>query len=380
MKSISRPKEFVMGIIVMLISCSLSLVLGFYLIGVYKLVAMHLPDVITVGDPIVKFDKRVGFRASENSKTTVTVPKINLSYDLMTDNTGARISTVNRIYPDKPSITLVGCSFTWGHGVSNDETYAHVLETELKMRVRNYGMGSYGTVQSLEMLEKFGVGSSLIIYGFIDEHLRRNVTPCAPSFAPLCLYVPTVRRNNGGAFYIVDQVARDNVTATDEFFGWVKNKNYFSLNNVEFGLAFVLDKIDELRGLHAPTIPPEESLAATEFALRKMEKFALENGARLLVVDVGIGMPRESFEELSKKKWDACVSFLDASKFDGVPDDDLLIAGDGHPSAYGHRVIAGKIYSAIREGLLLEPDHTPSSKHMSEKDRSLRGSNPQPPP
>ena len=191
-----------MGIIVMLISGSLSLVLGFYLIGVYKLVAMHLPDVITVGDPIVKFDKRVGFRASENSKTTVTVPKINLSYDLMTDNTGARISPVNRTYPDKPSITLVGCSFTWGHGVSNDETYAHVLETELKMRVRNYGMGSYGTVQSLEMLEKFGVGSSLIIYGFIDEHLRRNVTPCAPSFAPLCLYVPTVRRNSGGAFYI----------------------------------------------------------------------------------------------------------------------------------------------------------------------------------
>ena len=91
-----------------------------------------------------------------------------------------------------------------------------------------------------------------------------------------------------------------------------------------------------------------------------METFASENHARLLVVDVGIDMPRENFEELSKKKWGDHVSFLDASKFDGVPDDELLIQGDGHPSAYGHRMIAGKIYRAIEEGRLLEPDHIPA--------------------
>jgi hypothetical protein len=357
MKSISKPKQFVMGIIVMVISASLFLLVGFYLIGVYKLVAMRLPDVITLGDPIVMFDKHIGFRASENSRTTVTVPKLNLSYELMTNNTGARISTTNRPYPDKPFVTVVGCSFTWGHGVSNDETYAHVLQTELKTTVHNYGMGSYGTVQSLEMLEKFGAGSSLIIYGFIDEHLRRNITPCAPSFAPLCLYVPTVRRNSSGAFYIVDQVPRDNVTATDEFFGWMKNKNYFSVANVVFGLAFALDKIDEVRGRHAPTAPIDESLDATEFAIRKMEKFASEDHAPLLIVNVGIGFSKENFEQLSNRKWNDDVSFLDASKFDGLSDGDLLIAGDGHPNAYGHRLIAEKIYSAIKERQLLEADH-----------------------
>jgi hypothetical protein len=351
----STPKQFVMGIIVMLITCAFCLVAGLYLIGVYKLVAMPLPDVITAGDPIVRFDKKVGFRASENSKTTVTIPKLELSYDLVTDETGARISaTTNRTYPDKPLITVVGCSFTWGHGVSGDETYARILEGELNTKVHNYGMGSYGTVQSLEMLEKFGAGSSLIIYGFIDEHLRRNITPCAPSFAPLCLYVPTVRTNSTPEFYIPDQVPRDNVTATDKFFGWVKNKSYFSLANVEFGRAFLLDRIDELRGLHQPTVPAGETLAAAEFVIRKMEKFASENGARLLVVDVGIGMPRENFEELSKMKWADHVSFLDASKFDGIPNEQLLIAGDGHPNAYGHRLIAGKIYSAIKERQLLE--------------------------
>jgi hypothetical protein len=108
MKSMSSPKELVMRIIAVLISSSLSLVLGCYVIGIYKLVAMRVPDVITVGDPIVRFDKNIGFRASENSKTTVSVPKINLSYDLMTDDTGARISTRNRTYPDKPFITVSG--------------------------------------------------------------------------------------------------------------------------------------------------------------------------------------------------------------------------------------------------------------------------------
>jgi hypothetical protein len=357
MKSTSRSKEFVIGTVVTLITCSLCLVIGFYLVGVYELVAMRLPEVVTVGDPIVRFDKNIGFRASQNAKTTVTVPKLNLSYDLITDDTGARISATNPTYPDKPFITAVGCSFTWGHGVSNDETYARILETELGTKVHNYAMGSYGTVQSLKMLEKFGPGSDLVIYGFIDEHVRRNVTPCAPSFAPLCLFVPTVKKNSTGEFYIPDQVPRDNVTATDRFFGWAKNKNYFSLANVVFGRSFALDKIDELRGLHVPTVPAGEAVVATEFVMRKMEKFVSENQVRLLVVNVGIGFPPQNFEELSRKKWDDRVSFLDASKFDGVPDDQLLIPGDGHPNPTGHRMIAGKIYNAIKDGRLLEPDH-----------------------
>jgi hypothetical protein len=80
----------------------------------------------------------------------------------------------------KPEVVLVGCSFTMGAAVSDEETWGWRLQ-ELRpdLEVVNRGLGGYGTFQSLLLLEQLlgRTGRSRprhVLYGFID-HSGRNV-------------------------------------------------------------------------------------------------------------------------------------------------------------------------------------------------------------
>ena len=79
----------------------------------------------------------------------------------------------------KPELLLVGCSFTFGWGVSDDETYAWGVQTlRPDLDVRNRGTGAYGTLQALLLLERelaSGDRPAEVVYGFISDHAVRNV-------------------------------------------------------------------------------------------------------------------------------------------------------------------------------------------------------------
>jgi hypothetical protein len=78
------------------------------------------------------------------------------------------------------SILIVGCSFSTGYGVRDEETYAARLQQRFPAeRVRNFAVSGYGTYQSLlllrELLEKRGYRPRLVIYPFMGMHPGRNV-------------------------------------------------------------------------------------------------------------------------------------------------------------------------------------------------------------
>ena len=76
-------------------------------------------------------------------------------------------------------IILIGGSFTQGAGVSDDETFAYQLQSLLpNHKILNFGQAGYGSIQSLLLLEqiiKQTNKTNIVIYGFINHHLRRNV-------------------------------------------------------------------------------------------------------------------------------------------------------------------------------------------------------------
>lgn len=76
-------------------------------------------------------------------------------------------------------IITVGCSYTLGWAVSDNETFAWRLQENFpSLQVLNYGTGAYGTYQPLLFLEKIfsnGQPSSIVLYGFCDFHEIRNV-------------------------------------------------------------------------------------------------------------------------------------------------------------------------------------------------------------
>jgi len=83
---------------------------------------------------------------------------------------------------DRPHVVVIGCSYTQGWAVTDQETYPWHLQAEFPSHAfLNYGTAGYGTYQSLLALERyFAAGHdspAVVIYGFIDYHEERNVAP-----------------------------------------------------------------------------------------------------------------------------------------------------------------------------------------------------------
>ena len=76
-------------------------------------------------------------------------------------------------------ILFVGGSFTFGHCVSDNESYPYILATEYwkKWEVQNMTVSGFGTHQAYMMLSdsiKSDRPPSMVIYGMIPNHVRRN--------------------------------------------------------------------------------------------------------------------------------------------------------------------------------------------------------------
>jgi hypothetical protein len=80
----------------------------------------------------------------------------------------------------RPAAVILGCSFTQGWAVSDEETYPWKLQEMFpELRVVNLGTAGYGTYQSLLALQRYlaenTVPPRLVVYGFADFHETRNV-------------------------------------------------------------------------------------------------------------------------------------------------------------------------------------------------------------
>ncbi len=97
---------------------------------------------------------------------------------------GSRFSPLLQGKEDAPfKVLVVGCSFTQGYGVANDQSYVHFLNERFpQIRFENFGTAGYNTLQSTMMAERIlmrwntqDARPILVIYGLIFDHLRRNV-------------------------------------------------------------------------------------------------------------------------------------------------------------------------------------------------------------
>jgi hypothetical protein len=94
---------------------------------------------------------------------------------------GARLPGLPRpaAPPSTADVAVIGCSYTFGWGVNDDETYAAILARRFpRYRVVNLASNAYGTYQALLSLERRyrdRPAPKLVIYGFLAHHADRNV-------------------------------------------------------------------------------------------------------------------------------------------------------------------------------------------------------------
>jgi lysophospholipase L1-like esterase len=98
---------------------------------------------------------------------------------------GRRVTAPDKLTePDnRDRLLVVGDSLSYGYGLSDEETWPWLLQQKTPcLRVLNYGTPGYGTYQCLLMLERVLPELSspkVVIYGFLEHHLVRNVAPPA---------------------------------------------------------------------------------------------------------------------------------------------------------------------------------------------------------
>jgi hypothetical protein len=124
---------------------------------------------------IYQMDDRLGWRHQPNSHTTHT--HLDFVADYSIDAQGHR--TLPRVAQPQGSIILMGCSFTFGHGVNDAETFAARLAADQwrLWQVENVAVSGYGASQAYLILEDrlpVEPPPRLVLYGWLGTHAQRN--------------------------------------------------------------------------------------------------------------------------------------------------------------------------------------------------------------
>ncbi len=258
---------------------------------------------------------------------------------------------VRKIYdtlpgPGLPRVDFHGCSFTYGMGVSDTQTYPYYYAMLNPMvRVRNYGCPGYAALEALLILQRQVQQNNLpqtVIVNYLDFHDDRSagssqwregqqegflmlgdkclsadyikkVDSCRFPFAAL------VNNKPGVQWYNVQQLYH-------RFWG----RNYSAL-------VYALEKTVN-KWLYDNT-PPQR---ITEAILIQIQQLCKQNNVKLIVTTMSAG-----------SKTNTLAGFLDANHIQHI---NLAIdfsnplytnqPYDGHPSPLAHRLIAQKLLEA----------------------------------
>lgn len=104
---------------------------------------------------------------------------------------GIRVGSQNASLPTTVEILAVGCSQTYGQGVPYEEAFPERIAKILGVRVANLGVSGYGGLSSLYLAGRFrDLQPRVLVYGFWEDHLYRNLARCANSHSPYCISLP----------------------------------------------------------------------------------------------------------------------------------------------------------------------------------------------
>lgn len=297
------------------------------LIGLHLYSYSTIPDYVGrfEGGSLIVYDPEIGFVARPNAHVRWTPPVKPEGFDVYFDGRGAR-SDQRRQTPSRSDLVFVGCSQTWGAFLNHEETFAARLGGE------NLSMASYGTVQSLQMLKRnLDLKPRLVIYGFIDDHLRRNVMPCAPSVFPFCLDVSHV----GFEPAAIEPPTSNGVARFNR-----RLQGVGLLDWLPHGLDVATARYRKAwADSHVAT--EEQQGRGFTLALEKMAEAARSQGATLVVLHIPTDYQpppeilRRTTAALGLQLVDPTAAFAEHRKNGAT-----LYLSDGHLNAAGHSVIA----------------------------------------
>ena len=320
-------------------------------------------DLRVEGGGLIVPDAETGFAPAPRSSTVRRHPRSGLAYHVHTSSRGARVEHAGQETPARVDLLTLGCSFSWGHGVEAEETYTALLARRRSLTAANLAFAAWGTAPSLLALRRNrDLRPRLVVYGLLQDHARRNLMPCAPTYGPACLGVVHVGFDAAGSPRLEDPPPGE--VAFHERFA----RAFFSGQEAGWGGAWLAAEADLRQALFSRSRSfvetPERKTAALRFLVGEMTEAARGAGARLLVVHLPYlerGQTNSPSPAVAAALAEARARGAHALDLSGAvaahyrdPAAPLLrFERDAHPNAAAHRLFADEIETfALREGLL----------------------------
>lgn len=138
------------------------------------------------------------------------------SVDYKTGSFGRR-QTPKSDNPVNSHLIMIGCSYTFGHGLKSDETLPYYLGQKFKnSKPYNYGMLAYGTyhitrlIESIDLRNEVEEEKGVMIYQFLNFHIVRSTGRHYWSY--LFPYTPVYELNGEELNYVSLRKDRDKAT------------------------------------------------------------------------------------------------------------------------------------------------------------------------
>ena len=125
-------------------------------------------DVRVTRDSIWDWNAHDGLVTRKRVSTELLLPT---AFPVHLDSRGARVPSRAMETPGAVDVMVIGCSFAFGWGVNEVDTFAGLIREDLQVRVANLGIPGTGTVSALRSLERNrDLSPRVIVYAFIGDH------------------------------------------------------------------------------------------------------------------------------------------------------------------------------------------------------------------
>jgi hypothetical protein len=285
-------------------------------------------------------DIKYGWILKNNSKLEIKInlPTLNMSrkFTYSTDDAGRRWTSIPSSKCDRgslDSISIYGCSITYGHSLSDNQTYPWLLQQRFKdYKVHNYGVAGYSLYQSMLKLQSTISCDKprIVVVGFHEDLGWRNT----------CSFEWAERLEN--TWKIPSAVSIRKVLRTYKpmaYFNFGVGKKIRILKLLER----VINKI-KFMGRGKDLVIRH----TMEHILLKMRHICEKNGSKMLVAcldDCGT-----YYQFLNENKFDWCISEVNTKELtESGMFKWILYPYDNHPNEDANLAYCNSIEIAIKE-------------------------------
>jgi lysophospholipase L1-like esterase len=253
--------------------------------------------------------------------------------------------------PGQPRILFVGDSYTFGQGVSNNETFQHILGRDYLQgwEVMNFGVPGYGAGQMLLLFERVGAAyrPDVVVLGFFDRGFNRTLLRFRGYSKPYFMLSDGKLELFGTPVIAPEELYRLYETGERRFGSW--NHSYVA---AEIGRAIIRN----FSNLHVSREGPVWQLIAA--ILARFDRSVREAGAQpfLLIIPDRPGSTRrerlyQQLNDLAQEEATALgmpvLSVRDALSREDVSTIHRPREIGGHLSARGHELVAQQLAAAL---------------------------------